>query len=90
MTETKILKPIEKGQKGWKRRKQEIQIIDILKKATTPHTGCCMYQKFVKKGIPAPSDDELSLLMQSLQRRGCLKIVGNDVDCGYQFELRND
>jgi len=87
MIEIKIIKPIEKGQRGWKRRAQEILIIDILKDATTPHTGCDMYQKFAKRKLSPPSDDELSLLMQSLYRRGYLKLVGTDVDCGYQFEL---
>lgn len=82
------LKEIKKGQNGWKRRAQERLIIDILKNATTPHTGCDMDQKFRKGRISSPGEGELSLLMQSLHRRGYLKLVGNDVDCGYQFELR--
>lgn len=90
MSQGKTLTPIKKGLIGWKRRAQEILIIDILKNATTPHTGCDMYQKFVKRGIPAPNETELSLLMQSLQRRGYLKLIGTDVDCGYQFELKEN
>ena len=88
MTEIKELKPLEKGVKGWRRREQEILIIDVLKSATTSHTGCDMFQKFAKRNILSTNETELSLLMQSLHRRGYLKLVGNDVDCGYQFELR--
>ena len=82
------LKEIKKGQKGWIRRAHEIFIINILKTSTVPHTGCRMHQKFMKVIGSPPSETELSLMMQSLHRRGYLKLVGNDVDCGYQFEIR--
>ena len=88
MNGVKILKPIEKGQAGWKRRRNEILIIDILKNSSVPHCGCRMHQKFMKASGSPPSETDLSLLMQSLHRRGYLKLAGNDVDCGYKFELR--
>ena len=70
------LKPIEKGQHGWKNRRAEILIVEILKRSTVPH--CChrMWQKLQRK--ITISDDQIRELMTRLVERGYLKQICYD------------
>jgi len=78
------LNKIDKGKQGWKLRRLEISIIEIMERATQPNTGWDVFQK-MKKHSYSYTGDEICKRMFSLSERGYLKITGIDNDCGYFY-----
>lgn len=79
------LLPLEKGQKGWKVRRLEIEIMEAMERATQPNTGWDVYQK-IKRKVSADGE-EICLRMVGLADRGYLEITGSDHDCGYLYKI---
>lgn len=80
---------IERGNPGWKTRRKEQRIMVAMQRATKPNTGWDIYQK-VKRSLGSWSGDECCELMKGLADSGYLRIVGNDADCGYLYEVATD
>jgi len=81
-----LLDEIPKGEKGWKLRRLDIQIMEIMQKATIPQTGWHIFQKLRK--IDKSADGSLICeRMYYLHTQEFLKVVGTDPDCGYEYEL---
>ena len=77
---------IPKGEKGWKVRRLEILIMKTMGRATQPNTCWDIYQKIHKKLSVTP--EEIGHRMIGLADKGLLRTTGNDVDCGYLYELQ--
>lgn len=80
---------IERKQLGWKKRRKERMIMLAMHRATKPNTGWDVFQKVrrMKPVLGTWSGDECCELMASLVEAGYLRIVGNDDDCGWLYEL---
>ncbi len=78
------LQRIQKGKKGWKVRRLEIEIMRAMSRITQPNTGWNIWQKI--KGSISTDGDEVCMRMKSLAERGHIRITGSDVDCGYFYD----
>lgn len=76
---------IPKGKPYWKKRKNELLIMQCMERATKPKTGWDIFQKLRK--FSNMSGNEICLLMYGLVDGGHLRIAGCDDDCGYRYEL---
>lgn len=79
-----MLEPIEKGQPGWKKRRLQITILEVVSRSTTPQTGWDIYQKLRKKKNYSVDGNDLCIKMNSLCEMGYLKRVGH-YDCDSQY-----
>lgn len=80
------LPEIKRGLPGWKKRRKEHLIMEAMGRATTPQTGWHIYQK-VNRTLGSWSGEECCELMMGLADAGYLKVVGNDNDCGWLYEV---
>tara|TARA_R110002153_G_C13332612_1_gene498572 strand:- start:8004 stop:8261 length:258 start_codon:yes stop_codon:yes gene_type:complete len=76
---------IERGKPYWKKRQRELLIMQVMGKATKPHTGWHVYQKI--RGFSSMTGHEVCELMFGLLNDGFLIIAGSDNDCGYLYSL---
>ena len=76
---------IPRGQPYWKKRQQELLIMQCMRRATKPNTGWDIYQKI--KRFTSMNGDDICKLMYELSENGYLHIAGTDTDCGYSYEL---
>lgn len=82
------LSEIPRGERGWKKRRQELQILTLMARATTPQTGWHIWQKMRRSGTERGfSGDDICMLMVGLAESGHLRIVGSDPDCGHKYEV---
>lgn len=81
--------PIERKQLGWKKRRKERLIMKAMHRATVPQTGWHILQKVrrMKPKLGTWEGDECCELMMGLTDAGYLRVVGNDDDCGWLYEL---
>ncbi|AOV18812.1 hypothetical protein BJI67_16365 (plasmid) [Acidihalobacter aeolianus] len=77
---------LPRGTPGWRRRRQERQILEVMARATTPQTGWDVYQKLRRRGR-SWSADECCTIMLALVGSNHLKIAGQDPDCGWRYVL---
>ena len=79
------LKPLPKGVKGWKVRRIELLVMDVMSRATQPNTGWAVWQKMKRKYTF--TGDDICEVMQHLSQRGYLEITGSDSDGDWFFKL---
>jgi len=68
--------PITKGEYGWKNRRAELLIIEVMDRATVPHCKYRMWQKLQHK--ITISADMVGTLMMRLTNRDHLILAGID------------
>jgi len=77
-----MLEEIPKGEKGWKNRRLDIQMLDVMQRATTPQTGWHISQKLRKA-----DGYHICERMYYLYTQEYLKLVGHDSDGDSEYEL---
>lgn len=81
----KSLEAIPKGTIGWKNRRLELCIIEVLKRATVPHSKYRMWQKLQR--VVTASPDCIYNAMDRLEGMGYLVHTGHDEDGDSLFTI---